>query len=115
MLAPDGSLVGTGYAGHGSGLNNGALQDQAGLGPLPCGWYTIGPLEAVHVTSEGHTLYDSCELIPDPENEMFGRSGFRLHGRKSSTDMDASNGCPVLDHAARMRVIGDSVKRLLVA
>lgn len=114
MFGPDGTLWGTGYAGHGEGLNNGALQARSGVGPLPCGKYTIGPLEATHTTAEGHVLTDSMELIPDTANEMFGRGGFRLHGRKSLDDMDASEGCIVLDHEPRMRVANSPDKALLV-
>lgn len=114
MLDPEGNLVQKLYAGCGIGRNNPAMQGCRGEGPLPCGWYTIGPLEATHTTSEGHVLTDSAALIPDPENEMFGRSGFRLHGRKSAMDQDASNGCPILDHGPRMSVLTSECRRLRV-
>lgn len=110
MLAPDGSVVGTGYAGNGSGLNNPAMQDRRAVGPLPCGGYTIGPLEPVH----GHLGTNVAALIPDSDNEMFGRSEFYLHGRKSLTDMDASLGCIVLDKGPRLKVINSPCKRLEV-
>jgi hypothetical protein len=91
-------------------LNNPALQARSGVGPLPCGKYTIGPLEASH----GHLGVNVCALIPYPDNEMFGRSEFYLHGRKSLDDMDASEGCIVLDHEPRMRVVNSPDKTLLV-
>ncbi len=114
MFGPDGVLLAEGYAGHGPGLNNAAMQAVHGVGPLPCGRYTIGPLEAAHTTAEGHVLTDSAALVPHPENQMYGRSGFRIHGRKSLTDMDASNGCPVLDHEPRMEVLSSPDRELIV-
>lgn len=110
MLGPDGSVVGTGYAGNNDGLNNPAMQDRRGIGPLPCGGYTIGALEAAH----GHLGANVAALIPDSDNEMFGRSEFFCHGRKSATDMDASEGCIVLDHDPRMKVLTSDCKRLQV-
>lgn len=114
MLGLDGELIQSLYAGHGDGRNKPAMQGHAGMGPLPCGWYTIGPLEATHTTTEGHTLIDSAALVPDAGNEMFGRSGFRIHGRKSLVDRDASNGCPIQDHGPRMKVLTSPCRRLLV-
>jgi len=114
MFGPDGVLLAEGYAGHGSGLNNPYMQHVQGLGPLPCGRYTISPLEATHTTAAGHVLIDSAALIPDPANEMFGRSGFRIHGRKSLEDREASNGCIVLDHEPRMKVLTSPDRELIV-
>lgn len=37
------TIIGTGYAGHGNGINNPALQCSPGIGPLPQGIYTIQP------------------------------------------------------------------------
>lgn len=114
MLDPDGNLVQQLYAGCGIGRNNPAAQSLHVEGPLPVGGYTIGELEATHTTAEGHVLTDSAALIPDPENEMFGRSGFRIHGRKSAVDESASNGCIILDHGPRMLVLNSACKRLRV-
>ena len=105
-----GQIVGTGYAGNGDGLNNPAMQDQHGIGPLPQGKYTIGPLQAQH----GALGTNVAPLEPHPDNEMYGRSGFFIHGRKSLLDMDASEGCIVLDHDPRMRVMEDPDKELQV-
>jgi hypothetical protein len=38
-----GVLLGTGYAGHGEGVNNPAMQSIHNTGPLPQGIYTINP------------------------------------------------------------------------
>lgn len=112
---PNGStVVGVGYAGNGPDLNNVDSQHIVGHGPIPEGLYTLAPLDAVHVTTHGVTLHDSCALIPDPANVMYGRSGFRLHGRKSLTDLSASDGCPILDHASRMFVMTSADRQFRV-
>jgi hypothetical protein len=101
MIRPDGSLLATGYAGHGEGRNNPAFQAVAGVGPLPCGMYSRGPLEEHH----GSLGANVAQLEPDPANQMFGRSGFYSHGRHNLQDLDASHGCLVLDHDARMEFL----------
>lgn len=67
--------IGFGWAGNHKGKNNPALQDQRCLGPLPCGWYTIE--EPISHPRLGPF---AMHLIPDPGNEMFGRSDFWIHG-----------------------------------
>lgn len=96
-----------GYAGNGAGLNNPDMQDVAEVGPLPQGLYTIGPAYT-HAQLGPFTM----NLEPDPTNRMFGRSLFRIHGRRFVGDMGASKGCIVLDHAARVTV-STSPDRLL--
>ena len=34
-------------------------------------------------------------LIPNPQNNMFGRSGFLIHGPHMNDQQDSSNGCPI--------------------
>ena len=103
-------LIGTGYAGRGKGLNNPDMQGVRGVGPLCCGFYTIGPLEPSH----DHLGLNVAELDPDLTNVMHGRSGFYLHGRKSPEDMNASEGCVVLDHEPRMKILNGEDRRLQV-
>ena len=110
MIDADGGIVGVGYAGNGAGLGNPAMQNVLKVGPLPQGRYVIGPLQPSHGTLGANV----AELKPDPQNDMFGRSGFFLHGRKSLTDMDASEGCIVLDHDPRMLVLQSDDRDLAV-
>lgn len=111
MIDPDGlTVVGIGYAGHGWGRNNPRMEKVHGIGPLPAGDYTIGPLEMQHAALG----LNVCALMPDPANTMYNRSGFFLHGRKSPTDLDASEGCIVLDHTSRMRVATSADRKLRV-
>jgi hypothetical protein len=79
------------------------------VGPLPVGWYTVG--QAYHHPRLGP---ETMELEPDPENEMFGRSGFAMHGRRFIGDMNASEGCIVLDLPARHIVAMGTDRRLHV-
>ncbi len=112
MFGPDGKVFACGYAGKGAGLNNSDMQMVKSIGPLPCGWYTISPLEPSH----GHLGTNVSFLAPDNPNSytMFGRGGFYLHGRKGPQDMDASEGCIILDKGARLAVINSKDKRLHV-
>ena len=106
----------TGYAGHNFGLNNPLAQDIPGgpknsdAGPLPQGSYTIGPLRD-NQTSTGVILPDSMRLIPDPTNDMFGRSGFLIHGGNMK-DKSSSQGCIVLPRDCRL-TIGKSNDKVL--
>jgi hypothetical protein len=103
------ATIGIGYAGNGPGLNNPGMQDVHNVGPLPVGWYTVG--QAYHHPRLGP---ETMELEPDPENEMFGRSGFAMHGRRFIGDMNASEGCIVLDLPARHIVAMGTDRRLHV-
>ena len=95
MLLRDGVLVLTGYAGHGAGINNPTLQDQHDVGPLPQGSYSMTAL-----IDSPHTGLATIILDPNPANQMFGRSGFRIHGDNNSADHTASDGCIIAGHAA---------------
>jgi hypothetical protein len=99
----------SGYAGCGDGLNNPDMQQVPDVGPLPEGFYSIGP--AYNHPALGPV---TMNLSPDAANEMFGRGDFRIHGRKFPGDMGASHGCIVLDHAPRVSIAGSGDRRLQV-
>src|SRR5579862_3722677 len=82
QLLHDGTLVARCYSGCGSGKDNpSCCSAQMGslgannFGPLPVGKYTIGPATDT-ILKLGPI---AMPLIPDPANEMFGRSGFFIH------------------------------------
>jgi len=90
-------IVGTGYSGNGSGLNNGAMEATAGVGPIPRGKWHISPWEDDH-PGLGPIV---SHLLPngfDPH----GRSGFFIHGDNADMDHTASHGCIVLNKLCRM-------------
>jgi hypothetical protein len=94
-------LLGTGYAGHGEGVNNPTMQSIHNTGPLPQGIYTIGP--PVNTTTHGPYV---MWLTPDPANEMFGRSGFGIHADEIANPGKrlASTGCIVMSNQARLAI-----------
>ena len=107
-----GIVVGTGYAGHGNGVNNPALQGSPGIGPLPQGGYTIQP-QQTNVTGTGVVLPGSMRLRPDPTNNMLNRAGFLIHGGNMSTQT-SSAGCVVLPLNVRNTIGGSGDNRLVV-
>jgi Protein of unknown function (DUF2778) len=88
-----GVLLGTGYAGHGEGVNNPAMQFIHNTGPLPQGLYTINP-PIDTITHGPYVMW----LTPDPATEMFGRSGFGIHADEIANPGKrlASTGCIVI-------------------
>jgi hypothetical protein len=98
-LLHNGFLVGSGYAGRYTGKNNPDMQSVHETGPLPCGWYTIGPAYE-HPTLGPVTM----NLTPDASNEMFGRSEFRMHGDSAQHMGMASKGCIVQSRVVREHV-----------
>jgi RHS repeat-associated protein len=110
------TLKAIGYAGKGLGKNNANWDNIRGgknipnSGPLPAGKYTFAPMIENYVTSRGVSLPFTMQLIPDPENEMFGRSGFLAHGDNSTHT--ASDGCLIFDRAMR-KAIDESGDRAL--
>lgn len=104
---------GTGWAGqdnaNGKGKNNPDLESVGKTGPLPCGWYTIGDPH-----DSPHTGPYTMDLTPDPENEMFGRSLFRMHGPAVSHPELSSEGCIVLIRSVREQVHESGLRRLEV-
>ena len=77
------------YSGNGLGKNNPSMQAVEFTGPIPCGLYDMGDPE----DSPEHGPY-AIPLVPRGTNQMFGRSGFMLHGeRREGPSGCASEGC----------------------
>lgn len=102
-----GPIKWTGYAGRDAGKDNPAMQDRANVGPLPRGTYTVSLEPFVHDRCGQYCL----RLTPDPANEMFGRSGFLIHGDSIERPGTASHGCIVVPRGARQAIVacGDSL------
>jgi len=109
VLDYDGAIVGVGYSGAPDGKNDPLMQDVPRVGPIPRGLYTI----SVPFDSPSHGPC-AMHLIPDAGNEMFGRSGFLMHGDSIERPGCASEGCIIMQRAVRDRVAGSADKRLLV-
>lgn len=92
-------VIGTGYSGTGTGFNNSADQSKHNLGPIPRGMYTIGAPK-----DEPHNPY-VLPLVPDKGNQMFGRSGFLIHGDSIAHPGAASQGCIILPRWIREKIV----------
>lgn len=112
MFRPDGSVIAIGYSGAWDGIDAGgsndhrncsADQDIHATGPIPVGVYDIGD-----AFDDPHKGSVAMHLTPRPENDMFGRSGFMIHGDLSPPRSgQASEGCIILNRTAR-EAIADS-------
>lgn len=90
--------IAKGYAGRNEGKNNPDMQNVKGIGPLPRGWYTAQEPKDDPVVGKY-----AMRLIPDDDNEMYGRNSFFMHGDSKEHPGLASHGCIVL-------MFGDRVK-----
>lgn len=111
MFNPDGSLLATGYAGHGPGVNNPAMQYVSGIGPLCQGTYTIG----APIDPPDHLGVLAMPLTPTPDTDTQGRFAFHIHGDfEGDTNREASEGCIILDHDSRATINASDDKVLVV-
>lgn len=96
-IDPTGNVIFKGgYAGRGDGKNNPDMQDVKDVGPLPRGVYIAGEPHDYEKVGKF-----AMRLTPSPENEMFGRADFFLHGDKQSDPGNASEGCIILPRNLR--------------
>lgn len=98
-LLHDGEHKGFGYSGSGPGKNNAEMQDIRNVGPIPRGTYAIGEPH----DSKSHGPY-VLALEPSPDNEMFGRSCFLIHGDSIEHPGTASEGCIILSRFVREQI-----------
>jgi Protein of unknown function (DUF2778) len=111
LTTADGTpLQPAGYAGNGLGKNNPAMQNVRDVGPLPQGFYTMAEM----IEDDPITGPFSIVLVPDPTNDEFDRSGFRIHGDSLEHPGMASDGCIVQTRPNRLRVWTSQDHRLQV-
>lgn len=109
LSTPLGEVIGIGYSGYGEGKNNAEMQDIHDIGPIPLGRYSIG---APHDTVTHGPFV--LPLYPHPENEMFNRDGFLIHGDSKSMPGTASHGCIIMARDVREAIARSMDKELLV-
>ena len=102
LIDSDGNVVAHGYSGAGDGKNDPDKQDEPDIGPIPQGIYTIGAPQFVN-TRGPHGPF-VLPLTPDPGDEMFGRSGFLMHGDSIEHPGTASKGCIIMPKPIRENV-----------
>jgi len=111
IMTRDGLQIAHGWAGQHDGKNNPDMQMVHGVGPLPQGLYTLDPWEEEH----GHLGPIVSHLTPDPENVMFGRDDFYIHGPSTGANYgQESMGCIVLLRTDRVGVRNSGETRLQV-
>lgn len=112
LTDPNGVVIGIGYSGHGAGVNNPEMQDQPDVGPIPQGFWSIGP--SFGSPTKGPVV---CDLTPLPLTNTFGRSGFMLHGDsiEFAGQEEASHGCIIMSRLVRETVAasGDRVLQVI--
>ncbi|MDW6002752.1 tlde1 domain-containing protein [Vibrio mangrovi] len=99
-LSRNGLKISEAYSGNGIGKNNPEMQNVKSKGPIPRGRYTIVGTPFKHP----HTGIYTLRLRPDDGNQMFGRSGFMIHGDSQAHPGQASEGCIVAPFWARQRI-----------
>jgi hypothetical protein len=99
-------IHGFGYSGQAQYLNNLLYQADHNTGPLPAGTYTI-----TAINDDPHRGAHTCVLTPNPANQMFGRSGFLIHGDTANRTHTASDGCIITPLWVRQQFeVGDVVE-----
>lgn len=105
-LYKDTVFKGAGYSGRSTGYNNPNTESLVGIGPTPCGAWEIGPWLEEHP----HLGILVAHLTPSDPSNVFGRSGFFIHGDNPLVNHTASDGCIILNHELRslIRDSGDT-------
>lgn len=100
-------FIGTGYSGNGAGLNAHAHENEANVGPVPCGLWSLG-----HPYKDDHRGENCFRLVAQT---YFGtRNGFLIHGDNEKLDHSASDGCIILGPAIRLKLVEIKPMYLLV-
>ena len=104
LLDPEGYYTAHGYSGGNGGkspegVNNPEMQNVKNVGPIPRGFYTFG-----EVVLKSHLGPYAIPLIPDKDNEMFGRSSFYVHGDRVTPPNSASDGCIIMPRDIRIKM-----------
>ncbi len=101
--------VGTGYSGHGAGLNNPNMQNVPYVGPIPQGTYNIG--NAYNHANLGPV---TMNLDPSAGTNTFGRNAFRIHGDNPCGCQSASHGCIIFPRNLRNQISGSGDRELRI-
>lgn len=90
--------LGVGYSGQPPHVNDTAAEGLKASGPIPRGAYRVS-------RAFDHVRLGPCVMFLEPKSgEMFGRSGFFIHGDNEYGNRTASHGCIVLPPAVRREI-----------
>jgi hypothetical protein len=106
-ISIDDEFIGTGYSGHGDGVDNPALEAVRTIGPIPKGQYRILRWQD-HYPKRGPIV---AVLAPN-KHDAHGRSGFLIHGDNAKMNKTGSWGCIVASRDIRIK-LRDSGETLL--
>lgn len=109
-LYRSGQFVARGYSGFGPYRNDSTGQAIQGLGPIPCGGWTITGV--IQETDEHGPFV--LTLSPDATTDTFGRSGFLVHGDSISKPGCASHGCIIMPREVRESIWASGDRDLVV-
>lgn len=101
--------LGVAYAGHPPHRNDPASQEIVDFGPIPRGVYGIS--KSIMDAKLGPV---TMALTPLASNQMFGRSGFYIHGDNAEHPGLSSDGCIVADLTTRHAIDASLDKLLMV-
>jgi hypothetical protein len=104
------TIVGTGYSGNTSGVNNPSEQDVQFIGPIPEGYYTFGSPQTPISILGPYAL----PLTPNAGNMMYGRAGFFIHGDTPQHNFSASEGCIIMPLSVRQMMASSGQNNLQV-
>lgn len=99
LYDPTGDLVGVGYSGTPEYKNQATAQSLKAQGPIPAGTYAIGEPK----DSPTHGPF-AMPLTPNPQNLMWGRGNFLIHGDSIVNPGSASEGCIVQSRDVREKI-----------
>lgn len=99
--------IGKGYSGQPPYVNDGHAEALKARGPIPRGRYRVfRPFD--------HVRLGPCVFYLEPKGEVYGRSGFFIHGDNSLRNQSASHGCIILDKPARLKLVEHAPIDLIV-
>lgn len=115
---PAGRVIGSGYSGHGEGINNPAMESIHDVGPIPRGDYTFELIADEHgdpIDWNGKKA-PVFRIVPKAGTNVFGRTDFEMHGDdvKHPGERVASLGCMIQGHDTRVQVMISTDKDLRV-
>lgn len=105
----NGSMIGVGYSGHESGLNNPDAEAIPDVGPIPRGEWRIARWDDHHGDKGPQVA-----VLEPVGHDAHGRSGFLIHGDNAALDHTASHGCVIAARTIRDALRASGESRLLV-
>jgi hypothetical protein len=109
LLSHDGEPIAAGHGGYEQGRNNPAMEQVAGVGPVPRGTYDIS--QAFDSPSHGPCV---MQLTPTVGTMTYRRGGFLIHGDSNEYPGLTSHGCIILPGPVRRQIARSDDRKLMV-